>query len=490
MHAVIIGSGIAGIACSIRLALQGWQVAVYEANSTPGGKLATFSQGGFRFDQGPSLFTMPDLVDELFVLAGKNPRNYYQYQRLPIACRYFYEDKTVLTAYADLQKLTQEITEKLDVDAAVVENYLARSAKLFDLIRKSFLERSLHRWATYCSRDTLKLLAHLFQLPLIGSLHRTNRLQLEHPKLVQLFDRFATYTGSSPYRASGMLQVVAHLEHNAGAFFPDGGMYTLVRCLVKLAEELGVQYSYNTRVEEIVLEGRQVKGVRTNATTIPADVVVSNMDIANTYQHLLPSIKTPQRVIRQERSSAALIFYWGVKGTFEQLSLHNIFFSADYRQEFSEIFEGKTVPQDPTVYVNITAKEQPSDAPAGQENWFVMINVPANQGQDWERLIAQARNQVLDKLRRMLGKDIEPLIEHERIWDPRGIEKDTLAYQGALYGASANQKLATFLRHPNISRTLQGLYFCGGTVHPGGGIPLCLLSAKIVADLIASGNYQ
>ena len=484
MHAIIIGSGLAGIACSIRLALQGWQVAVYEANSTPGGKIATFTQNGFRFDQGPSLFTMPNLVDELFTLASKNPRNYYQYQRLPIACRYFYEDSTILTAYTDPQKLAKELSAKLSVDEAVVKNYLTRSAQLFTLTKNIFLERSLHRWDTYFNRDTLKLLTHLFQMPLIGSLHSNNRLQLEHPKLIQLFDRFATYTGSDPYRTSGMLQVIPHLEHNLGAFLPDGGMYTLVQSLIKLATELGVKYYYNTQVEEILLENRQARGIRTNTATIPAAVVVSNMDVANTYQHLLPSLKTPRRVLRQERSSAALIFYWGIQDTFEQLTLHNIFFSKDYRQEFEAIFQHKTLPQDPTIYVNITAKELPTHAPSGKENWFVMINVPANQGQDWDTLITQARSQILDKLRRILHRDIEPLIESEHIWDPRGIEKDTRAYQGALYGASINQKLAAFLRHPNFLSTIKGLYFCGGTVHPGGGIPPCLLSAKIVAELI------
>ena len=214
------------------------------------------------------------------------------------------------------------------------------------------------------------------------------------------------------------------------------------------------------------------------------------MDVVSTYQRLLPHYKAPAHILKQERSSSALLFYWGIGATFEALSLHNIFFSADYKQEFEAIFQQKQVPADPTVYVHISAKEQPTDAPAGQENWLVMINVPANQGQDWEELIAQARTQILDKLRRLLGKDIGPLIRSERIQDPRSIETATLAYQGAIYGASANSKLAAFARHPNFSRAIQGLYLCGGTVHPGGGIPLCLLSAKIVSDLVARRDFK
>jgi diapolycopene oxygenase len=486
VKAVIIGSGIAGIACSIRLAaLQGWQVAVYEANSTPGGKLATFTQDGFRFDQGGMLFSMPSLVDELFVLAGKHPRQYFQYNSLPIACRYFYDDKTVLNAYTNPKQFGEEVCKKLNVEAGVVESYLARSADLFERTKKVFLEQSLQRWSTYFSRDSLSLLAHSFQMPLIGSFHRTNRLQLEHPKLTQLFDRFATYLGSSPYKASGMLQAIPHLEHNIGTFFPEGGMYTIVQSLVKLSQELGVQYHFNAFVEEILLGRQRVKGIRTGTETIQADIVVSNMDVAAMYRLLLPHSKAPAGTMKQERSSSAIVFYWGVEGTFEELALHNIFFSKDYPKEFEAIFKEKQVSDDPTVYVGISAKEQPDDAPEGHENWLVMLNVPANQGQDWDKVVARARTQILDKLRRALGKDVGPLIRSERIWDPRSIEAGTFAYQGALYGASANTKLAAFSRHPNFSKSVKGLYFCGGSVHPGGGIPRCLLSAKIVADLVA-----
>ncbi|MEM9416983.1 MAG: 1-hydroxycarotenoid 3,4-desaturase CrtD, partial [Bacteroidota bacterium] len=428
--------------------------------------------------------------DELFVLAGKDPRHYFQYKEVPVACRYFYEDKTVLTAYTAPEQLGTEAASKLGVEAKVVTDYLARSKALFEQTKKVFLERSLHQWSTYFSKDTLALLTHIFQLPLIGSLHRTNKLLLEHPKLIQLFDRFATYTGSSPYQASGMLQVIPHLEHNLGTFFPEGGMYTIVQSLVQLGEDLGVRYHFSALVEEIVVANKAVQGIRTSRGKVAADLVVSNMDAMLTYQRLLPHHKAPNRTLKQERSSSALIFYWGIDATFEALSLHNIFFSANYKQEFATIFQEKQIPTDPTIYINVSSKEQPSDAPDGQENWFVMINVPANQGQDWEARIAQARAHILDKLRRLLGKDIEPLIRSERIQDPRGIERDTLAYQGAIYGASSNQRLAAFRRHPNFIRAIKGLYFCGGTVHPGGGIPLCLLSAKITSELIAYHGHK
>ena len=190
--------------------------------------------------------------------------------------------------------------------------------------------------------------------------------------------------------------------------------------------------------------------------------------------------------MQQERSSSAVIFYWGIRGQFPELDLHNILFSADYRQEFEHLFEKKTLFNDPTVYLNITSKELPTDAPPGCENWFVMINAPGDYGQDWDALVAQARENILAKVSRHLGTDLAPLIESEDVLTPPLIEQRTSSYRGALYGAASNSKFAAFLRHPNFSNKIKHLYCCGGSVHPGGGIPLCLLSAKITAGLISA----
>lgn len=173
-----------------------------------------------------------------------------------------------------------------------------------------------------------------------------------------------------------------------------------------------------------------------------------------------------------------------MENSFPELDLHNIFFSGAYEEEFKAIFQKSTMAEDPTVYVNISAKENPSDAPAGCENWFVMINAPAMDKQYWPQLIDKTRKRVVKKLSTILGKDIAQYIRAEKVMDPRYLSENTLAHLGALYGSSHNKKLSAFLRHPNFSSRIKGLYFCGGTVHPGGGIPLCLLSAKIVDDLI------
>jgi len=218
--------------------------------------------------------------------------------------------------------------------------------------------------------------------------------------------------------------------------------------------------------------------------------VVSNMDVFFTYQQLLGDQHAAQKILKQERSSSALIFYWGIKKEFSQLGLHNIFFAADYKAEFDHLFRLKKMYDDPTVYINITSKCEPGlQAPEGRENWFVMVNAPANTGQDWNDYRLKYRAAIITRLNRLLQTDIEPLIEVEDVLDPVLIEAGTASYMGSLYGTSSNSRMAAFLRHPNFTKDIRGLYFVGGSVHPGGGIPLCLKSAKIMSDMVMVDKY-
>jgi diapolycopene oxygenase len=484
----VIGSGIGGIAAAIRLALKGYQVTVFEAQDTFGGKIKQFELGGYRFDTGPSLFTLPHLVDDLFRAAGRNPLDYFRYQRLEVITHYFFADGTRLQAFADPDKFAAEAQQQLAVPRQQVLQYLRKSHRLYRATAPTFLHKSLHRPATYWSADLLKALAVLPQLGLTTTMHQANARAFTDPRLVQLFDRFATYNGSDPYQAPATLNLIPHLEHNLGAFYPEGGMYAIAASLVQLARELGVAFHYREPVQQILTSAGRATGLQTAHRTYDLEVVVSNMDIVPTYRRLLPQLKAPEKTLQQPRSSSALIYYWGIAKTFPELHLHNIFFSQDYRQEFQYLFQARTIAPDPTVYVNITSKYSPPDAPPGGENWFVLVNVPHNQGQDWDHLVAVTRQAVITKISRALQTDIRPLIACERVWDPVGIEEQTSSYGGALYGSSSNNPMAAFLRHPNFSSGLKGLYFCGGSVHPGGGIPLCLLSAKIVGDLVPAGN--
>jgi len=481
--AFVIGSGIAGIASSIRLAVKGYEVTVFESSDTLGGKLGELKSHGFRFDTGPSLFTLPYLVDELFTLAGKNPTDFFRYQRWKTSCVYFFADGTRLPFSANKDELFQEVERTLGVSAVPLKKRLEHSEFLFDKTAKTFLERSLHEFKSYLSTDILRTIAAIPNLHLFRTMHQSNAGVLNHPKLVQIFDRYATYNGSNPYQAPGILNIIPHLEHGIGTYFPEGGMRSIVQVLIDLARSLGVVFECNARVTEIIHNTQSVLGVTVNGQKQYADVVLCNADIKAVYDYILPKQYVRSSALNQEPSSSALIFYWGITRKFDQLDLHNIFFSEDYEAEFHTLFKTGGISDDPTVYVHISSKADPTDAPVDGENWFVMVNAPHHAGQHWKQLRERVRATIIKKLSDQLGTDIEPLIACEEYLDPVRIEERTSSYKGALYGTSSNDRMAAFFRHPNRSK-LKGLYFAGGSVHPGGGIPLCLLSAKIATDLV------
>jgi phytoene desaturase len=482
--AVIIGSGIGGLGTAIRLAVQGFAVTVYEKNAAAGGKLSVFEKDGYRFDAGPSLFTQPENIEALFELAGEPIDQYFTYEQCAVACNYFYENGPQVTAYADPAQFSAELKEKLGEDKAVVHNYLAASAKLYDKIGNVFLNHSLHKRKTWLNKRIFTALSAAKPQYLFGTLDKYNRKTFRNPHTTQLFNRYATYNGSSPYKAPAMLSLIPHLELNQGTYYPRGGMISIAAALHRLAVKKGVAFHFNTPVHRIIETEGTARGVVVEGENIFFDVVVSNVDAYFTYKKLLHKPVKAAQVLKQERSSSALIFYWGIRGQFPQLGLHNIFFSKDYQKEFQYIFAHRNISSDPTIYINISSKHDAPHAPAGAENWFVMINVPANTGQNWEQLKQQARQSILAKLGNMLGQDMEPLIATETILDPEGIQAATDSYQGSLYGTSSNSAMAAFFRHPNFNRKIKRLYFCGGSVHPGGGIPLCFKSAAIVSNLI------
>ncbi len=482
--AFIIGSGIAGIASAIRLAVKDFQVEVFEANSYPGGKLSEIRIGDYRFDAGPSLFTLPELVEDLFQLAGKNPKAYFDYEKLNVTCRYFWEDGTRLNAYSDLNQFAEEVQTKLGEPASSIREALRSSAFIYDSLAPLFMNRSLHKLDTWTNSHALRSYLRMGKLGIFSTMNEVNRRHFEHPKLVQLFNRYATYNGSNPFETPATLNIIPHLEFNIGAFFPKKGMHDITLSLFRLSEELGVRYHFGKKVDQVLVENQRAVGIKVQGKTIHADLVVNNMDMVNAYKTILKDQKQPKLLLNQPKSSSALIFYWGIKRGFPELDLHNIFFSDNYALEFEHIFKRGTIYDDPTIYLNITSTYKADDAPLGSMNWFTMINVPNNQGQDWDAMIAEAKRNIIHKLNRILKTDIEPLIEVEETLDPRTIEIKTSSAQGALYGNSSNNKFAAFLRHANYSASIKNLYFCGGSVHPGGGIPLCLLSAKIMSEMI------
>jgi len=482
--AIIIGSGIAGLAASIRLAIKGYTVDIYEANSYPGGKLSEIRLDGFRFDAGPSLFTLPEEVDDLFRLAGKKPKDYFKYEKLAVTCQYFWEDGTAVKAYSDLYRFANEIQDKLGQPAHAIHKALEDSAFIYDRLAPLFMHRSLHNWNTWTNPQALKSYLRLGKLGIFSTMDQANQRRFIHPKVVQLFNRYATYNGSNPYETPATLNIIPHLEFNIGAYFPKNGMHDITQSLFTLSKELGVHYHFGQKVTKVLVENRKAIGIEVHGKSVLSDLIVNNMDMETAYKTILNHQKQPKLLLSQPKSSSALIFYWGINRIFPELDLHNIFFSGNYPLEFEHIFKRGNIYTDPTIYLNITSTYCPDDAPDGCMNWFTMINVPNNQGQDWDKLTSEARKNIIHKLNRHLKTDLEALITVEEILDPRTIESKTSSAQGALYGNSSNNKFAAFLRHANYSSSIKNLFFCGGSVHPGGGIPLCLLSAKIMSEMV------
>ena len=484
-QAIIIGAGIAGIASAIRLAVKGMQVSVFEKNSYPGGKMSNFELQGYHFDAGPSLFTQPHLIEELFELAGEPIENYFSAHRLPVTCQFFYEDGTIVNAYADPKAFAKELASKLGEKESSLLTYLNKSEKVFKNIGYIFLNYSLHKVSTLFSGRIGNALLSTKWSHLFRTMNQLNEAHFSNPKTVQLFNRYATYNGSNPYKAPGILSLIPHLEHNEGAYFPKGGMISITNALYQLALKMGVRFYFDLPVQRIIQNEGKAIGVVVEGENKLANIIVSNMDVYFTYGRLMNDAIHAKKIVKQERSSSAFIFYWGIKKEFVSLGLHNIFFTSDYKKEFDHIFTTKSIYHDPTVYVNITSKCEPGlQAQIGKENWFVMVNAPANIGQDWSDYREKYRKAIIEKLNRILHTDIESLIEVEEVLDPVLIELKTSSYGGSLYGNSSNSKMAAFLRHPNFSSQLKGLYFVGGSVHPGGGIPICLQSAKIMSDMV------
>lgn len=487
MKIAIIGSGIGGLSSAIRLTNKGHKVVVYEKNPTAGGKMSEIKENGYRFDTGPSLFTLPHLLEDLFEESGENLKDYLPYELLENNCKYFFSDGMEFNFYHNKEKLKAEIESKTTEKYEQIEKRLVESEELYTISAPVFLFNDFHKLSNFNTPPFKKIVFKLHKLNFLNTMHGANRKAFSDKRLVQLFDRYATYNGSSPYKAPATLNMIAHLENNIGAFFPKKGMYAIVQSLYELAIKKGAEFRFNSLVSEIIVENKKATGIRVNDKVERYDLIVSDTDAKYLANNMLTH-PLKNRLNRAIPSSSAMIFYWGIKKEFANLEVHNILFSNQYKEEFTHIFDNKTITDDPTVYIFISSKVVQSDAPRGCENWFVMINVPADCGQNWDKLISDARKNIIQKINRTLHTDIEQYIECERIGSPLTIEKNTLSYGGALYGTASNSMFSAFLRHPNLLSSIKNLYFVGGSVHPGGGIPLCVASSEIVCKEIPSAT--
>lgn len=480
----VIGSGISGIASALHARHKGYAVTVFERNIRPGGKISEWRKAGFRFDLGPSVFTMPELIDELFVLFDKDPRDYFSYSRLDPSFRYFFEDGSHITAHADLHQYGQEIERKTCDSASQLNDYLVDVARIYDITNEVFIEQSLHIPKNFMKRKVASGVLRFRHIHAFHSMNKGNKKFFKDPRLVQIFNYYATYVGSDPMIAPATMNVIQHLEINMGTFMCDSGMYGIVDALYRLACDVGVEFEFKTTIDRIEVVGGQAVGVKVGSRFLPFDCVISNMDVHHTYAHLLPEVKPPFRVLDQPRSNSVIVLNWAMGSTYPELPVHGIFFSANEEGEYAEIAQNKTVSDDPSVYVYVSSKHVSGDAPEGCENWFLLISVPHDEGQDWQQITERVSAHCKQKITRILGRDVQQDILFENHLNPKDIEDIYLAYKGAVFGNSSNGMFAAFLRHPNFRRKIKNLFFAGGTVHPGAGIPMCMNSAKIVGKLL------
>jgi phytoene desaturase len=483
---VIVGAGLGGLSAAIRLAAAGRPVVVLEQNAQVGGKMGQVIVGGFRWDTGPSVITMRPVLEDLFQAAGRRLADYLDLRLVEPLTRYFYPDGVVLDATRDLPRMAEQIArlEPRDVEGYLA--YLAYAARLHRVTGPAFI------YGEPVSPRTFLQVPPTDWLAVDGwrSMDAAIRGFVRSRHLRQLLGRFATYVGASPFRAPATLNVIAHVELTGGVWYPRGGVYAIAAALERLARELGVDIRLNAPVEEIRVArgagGRpRAVGVRVAGAEVPAQAVLANVDVATVVERLLPAGGVPAgraRVLTQaEPSVSGFALLLGIQGRHPELAHHNIFFCPDYRREFEDLFQRGVPPADPTIYVAITSKSDPDHAPAGAENWFVLVNAPPlGPAFNWADQADRYRDQVLALLARR-GLDVRQKIVAEHRLTPLDLARLTGARRGALYGASSNSPWAAFRRPANASPDVAGLYFAGGTAHPGGGVPMVMLSGAAAA---------
>jgi phytoene desaturase len=485
---IIIGAGLGGLAAAVRLATRGVRVTVLEKNATVGGKVNIHQEAGYRFDTGASLLTMRHVLAELFQSAGRSVEDYLDIIPLEPICRYRWPDGTVFDASTNPEQTEREIERIAGArDVEGFRGFLADARRKYEVAERTFLSHSLN--------DLPRLLRPRYARDLAAvaswrTLDRHVRRHFRSPHLRQLFDRFATYNGSSPYRTPATFALIAYVEFGLGAWYVRGGMYELPAALARLARELNVSIRNRVEVEKILIERGRARGVRlTNGERIECDAVLVNADAVDAYRRLIERdarrIYTDSKLEKIEPSCSGFVLLVGTKRRYPQLAHHNIFFSSDYPAEFRAIFEERRPAPDPTIYVCASSRTDETQAPGGHENLFILVNAPSTDGPtDWAARARPYRDFVIRRLEENGLEKLNEAIDYERIITPADFEREYHANRGSLYGISSNKLRNAYLRPPNKARDIEGLYFAGGATHPGGGIPLVLLSGKMAAELL------
>ncbi|MBB3112896.1 phytoene desaturase [Paenibacillus phyllosphaerae] len=484
-QAVVIGGGLGGLATAIRLAHGGYAVTLLEQQPAVGGKLQRVKLGAYTFDRGPSTITMKHAFEGLFRSVGRRFEDYARFYPVESGTRNYFADGSRVDVSLDIARMEQQIASYSAADARNLRPFLKEAKLLYELADAHFMNRLL-----ISARDMFNvgLVTSLFRIRPLTTLQQRLMKYFQHPNTHALFGRYATYVGSDPAQAPAIFTMLAHVETMLGVYGVQGGTYAIVQAYERLARELGVNIVTNTKAERIVVRGNQVHGVESSQAYYPADLVVANGDVLTVHQTLLaPSHRrgmTQERIDRYEPSLSGFVLLAGVKQRYDMLGHHTVFFPKHYGREFYDIFQRKQAPQDPAIYLCHTGYAEAGMAPQGHSNLFILVNAPyLSSTWDWEERGANYQRHVLQLLEQRGLAGLTEQVEQLAVYTPDQLQRDTSAHRGAIYGISSNGVHQTFARPSNKS-DINGLWFVGGTTHPGGGTPMVSLSGQLVAEAI------
>ena len=489
----IIGGGLGGLAAACTLAARGHKVTLFERNDWLGGKAALHQDSGYRFDMGPTILTMPRVLERVFSEAGRNMADYLDLRRLDPQWRCFYDDGTVLDLRDDVAASQAEIA-KLSPDAAEgFSRFMKVASRLSEVSDKFFFWKSvedLRDTMDLRQNMTLTTLKDVLALRMPRTVADQIGRDVKDPRVAQMLEHFIQYVGSSPLASPAVLCGIAQMQLGEGVWYPMGGTRAVPTALTRLAEELGVDFRTGVEVDRIDTEGRRATAIRTRSAagqeTLRFDRIVSNMDSVRTYRELIGGEvwKDFSKGRKREAACSGVVLYLGLDRAYEHLAHHNFIFSRDPAEEFAAIYDQGRPAPDPTAYVAAPARTDPSVAPEGGEALYVLVHTPyLRPGQDWSVMLPGYRRTILDKLARTAGMDdIESRIRVERVLTPQDINDRYKVLNGAIYGLASHGRVMGAFKPGNRSRQVQGLYLAGGSAHPGPGVPMALMSGWIAAD--------
>ncbi|MFN9213744.1 MAG: phytoene desaturase [Gemmatimonadota bacterium] len=487
MRIVVIGSGFGGLAAAIRLQAQGHDVTIVEKLDKPGGRAYVFTRDGFTFDGGPTIDTVPWMLDQLFAASGRETKDYVQLVKLDPFYNIRFEDGSVFHYNDDRAQLERQIRE---FDPADVEGYRRFSAHSQQVLEAgmALIDQPFHTiW------PTLKVVPTLAKLRADRSVAGTAEHYLRDRRLRQVFSVHPLLVGGNPFRASAMYSLIHALAQRWGVWFAMGGTGALVRGLVRCFEDIGGTLRTNAEVTGILLApgGGRATGVRlADGDVLAADAVVCNGDLAQAYRTLLPPSARPSmpdaRLERMRHSMSLFVIYFGTTKQYPGVAHHEILLGPRYRELLEDIFERKVLADDFSLYLHRPTATDPSLAPPGHDFWYVLSPVPhlGSRTIDWERAAERYRDRIMGYLEERYLPGLSQHVVSERFIDPRYFERTLNSYLGAAFGPEPTLLQSAYMRPHSFSADIPNLYFCGAGPHPGAGIPGVVASGKIVADLI------